>query len=95
MPVAAQKRVLGRAMSPQLDQLTPVAAKAVLRLKLSEADLDRVDRLGWLANRGKLSDAQKSELDMYLQLGSLIAMMHSKARVALKRAETPIRRKSA
>ena len=73
-------------MSPELDDLTPEAAKAILRMRLSKADVARVIRLSSYASEGTLTDAQRGELELYLQIGDVITIMHSKARVALKRA---------
>jgi hypothetical protein len=82
-----------RLVSP-LDDLTPAAARAILRLKLSPRDQSRVQRLCSKGSEGKLSAEEKEELDLFVQIGNLITLMHSKARLALKHRVSAVRRKS-
>jgi hypothetical protein len=83
-----------------LDDLKPAAATALLRMKFNRHDRRRIDDLSALAQRGALTEAQADELDFYLNLGSILTILHSKARMALKRrggvaASGRARRKSA
>jgi hypothetical protein len=101
MPSHGASSILERTLIPPLDELKPAAAKAVLQMKFSRRDRRRINELSALARQGTLSEAQADELDFYLNLGSILTILHSKARVALKRrsdngaAHNRARRKSA
>jgi hypothetical protein len=82
-------------LSSGLDSLNAEAAKGILRIKFNKRQLGRVQILSELARRDSLTREQRSELEGFLQLGSLLTMMHSKARVAIEQASTRPRRKSA
>ncbi|HUF61767.1 MAG TPA: hypothetical protein VMN36_06805 [Verrucomicrobiales bacterium] len=75
-----------RAIKPESGDLAPEEARAILRLDLSPADLDRADELAAQARAGTLTAEQERELDDYLAVGSALDFLKSKARVSLKRA---------
>jgi len=54
-------------------------------MQLPAADRDRVDELSAKARSGSLTDAERAELDSYLHIGSLLAVMQSRARRLLKK----------
>jgi hypothetical protein len=64
-------------------------------MKLSASDTKRIHELSELAQKGSLRPMQRSELDLYLQIGHVLTFMHSKARMALKPTEARKRRKTA
>jgi hypothetical protein len=64
----------------------PAAARALLRLKFSRADLDRADELAAKARDGRLSAAEERELEDYRTVGTALEFLKSKARLALKRS---------
>jgi hypothetical protein len=74
-----------RFVLPILDDLIPGAARRILRMKFSKKEILRVSRLSELASEGLLTDEQRRELDAYLEMGSILTIMQSKARIALKR----------
>lgn len=55
-------------------------------VEVGENDEDRVNQLSAKAREGSLSEAETQELDSYLHIGSLLAVMQSKARRLLKNA---------
>lgn len=85
MSSRASSAIWQRVMTPTLDQLEPAAARALLEIKFNRRDTRRINELSELARRGELTRDQADELDLYLNLGSMMTIMHSKARVALKR----------
>src|SRR5438094_871308 len=101
MPSNGASSILERTLTPPLDELKPASAKAVLQMKFNRRDRRRINELSALAREGTLSAAQADELDFYLDLGSILTLLHSKARLALKRhggnatAHGRTRRKSA
>ena len=84
-----------RALPPDIERLTPQAAKALLQMKFRRRDVERINRLCARAGRGKTSEAERDELDLYIKLGNVLTLLHSKARIALKRGSSRARRKSA
>ncbi|MBV9767242.1 MAG: hypothetical protein JOZ48_20545 [Acidobacteriaceae bacterium] len=65
-------------------QLSPDAARYLLSVKLPPKDADRVNELSAKARAGTLTESERQELDSYLHIGSLLAVMQSKARRLLK-----------
>lgn len=81
---------------PSLETLRPPEAKVILDMRLSPEVVDRVDELSKATKRRELTIDESEELDFYLDLGSLLTIMHSKARLAMKRNRSrEPRRKSA
>jgi hypothetical protein len=90
-----QFSVWSRFVLPLLDHLQPGVARKILRMKFTKSELSRMARLSELASEGMLTEEQRRELESYLRMGSILTIMHSKARVALKRCSTTGQRKSA
>lgn len=65
-------------------ELTPEAARYLLSIKLRSDDQDRVDGLSAKARAGSLTEAETRELEGYLHIGGLIAVLQSNARRLLK-----------
>jgi hypothetical protein len=60
-------------------------ARHVLKLRFSEPDVTRMRELTAKNRSGVLSDAESSELDNFVRVGDLLAILQSKARMRLKR----------
>ena len=95
MAAKASKSVAQRVVARGLNNLTPDAARDILRMKFGKSDLRRIEQLGVRAQSGSLSQEERAELEGLLQLASLLTQMHSRARMALKRAAPEPRRKTA
>jgi hypothetical protein len=67
------------------DQLSPTAARALLKVGFDERDARRITELAAKARAGKLSTVEEQEADAYERLGCLLDVMHSQARRVLKR----------
>jgi hypothetical protein len=65
--------------------LSPTAARALLKVRFSTADQERMQALSAKARSGTLTPAEEVEIDTYEQLGSLLDILHSKARRVLKK----------
>jgi len=78
--------ILARIIQSDERELTPDAARYLLSMKLPSSDEDRVNELSAKARAGSLSEAEAQELDGYLHIGSLLAVMQSVARRLLKHA---------
>jgi hypothetical protein len=87
--------VWDRVLSPTLTGLSAPAARAILGVRFGKSDLQRFNFLSTRAKRGTLRDSQRLELELYLDIGNLLTLMHSQARMALKRQRSRSRRKVA
>jgi hypothetical protein len=58
-----------------------------LNFKLTEFDRDRVNDLASKASDGLLTKADRTELNEYERVASVIELLQSKARISLERAE--------
>ena len=65
-------------------ELSPEAARYLLSMKLPSSDEDQVNELSAKARASSLTEADTQELDSYVHIGSLLAVMQSKARRLLK-----------
>jgi len=77
--------IWARLMQTPGDELSPAAAEYLLSIRFADGDVDRMRRLAERSETGDLSDEERSEFDSYLRVGNLLAMIQSKARVALGR----------
>lgn len=77
-----------RAIQPDDGTLRPAEARALLRLKVAEADLDRADALAAKARSGQLTAEEDRELENYLTIGSVLEFLKSKARRSLHKRRT-------
>ena len=64
-------------------------ARALLRLKFSEAQNERMRELADKANRGTLSDDERELMESFRRVGNLVALLQGRARLALRRAGFP------
>ena len=78
--------IWARTIEPKKSNLTPAAARDLLRLKLSRADLERADELAAKARAGRLTSAEERELEDYRTVGTALEFLKSKARLCLKRS---------
>jgi hypothetical protein len=63
-------------------------AHQVLKLKFSERETNRMHDLAAKNLEGTLSKQESDELDNYVKVGDLLAILQSKARKLLKRTPT-------
>lgn len=70
----------------QFDEaISPTAARALLKMKFSPPDLERLQDLSAKARLGALSEVEEIEIDTFERLGCLLDILHSKARRVLNR----------
>jgi uncharacterized protein YnzC (UPF0291/DUF896 family) len=87
MVAQVETNIWQRLIDPAWHDLTPEAAQSILRLKFAQADIDKMNVLAALARDGTLTDSQKEEMDAYMRIGRMVAIMQSKARLAVKRSQ--------
>jgi hypothetical protein len=81
--------ILERLIMPDKDDLSVEAARSLLRLDFAQFDHERMEELSAKAGTGDLTAIEKEELEEYLRVADLLAILQSKARTALKRAGEP------
>jgi hypothetical protein len=66
-------------------KLSPTAARALLKIRFSPREHERMNELLKKARSDTLTPQEEEEVDTYERLGCLIGILHSKARQALKK----------
>jgi hypothetical protein len=77
--------ILARLVGADEPALAPEVAAAILALRLSPADQDRMNALAAKARAGTLTATEQSEVEAYSRIGSFLGILKSKARRSLKR----------
>jgi hypothetical protein len=81
----SEAAIWARLMQAQKDELSSEAAEFLLAINFDEADRTRMQELAERSEAGTLTAEEQTEFDGYLHIGNLLAVMQSKARLALKR----------
>jgi hypothetical protein len=77
--------IWARLMQAQSEALSPAVAEYLLSIGFGEIDREQMRRLAERSEAGTLTDEEQTEFDSYLHVGNLLAVLQSKARVALRR----------
>jgi hypothetical protein len=77
--------ILSRVIRPEKDDLPDEQAKALLRMKFEQSDLDRLHELVVKNQDDELTPAEKEELEDYLRVSAFLDLMHAKARYSLRK----------
>lgn len=78
--------IWSRIVKPDQANLTPELARAILKLDFDAEDHERVEKLSTKAQKGTLTAEERAELEEYIRVGNELAVLQSKARLSLKRA---------
>jgi len=78
--------IMARVFEPEAPTFTPETARSVLRWTFRQDDRERVDALSMKAQEGSLTPEERVELDEYIRVSDLLALLKSKARLSLKTA---------
>jgi hypothetical protein len=81
--------ILARLIQTQQDHLSRDAANYLLSLRFDDIDVSRMNELSERARLGSLAVEDVAELDSYIHVSNLLAVMQSKARQALRTPEVP------
>ena len=79
--------ILARLIQTREDDLSRDAANYLLSLRFDDKDMRRMNELSELARNGTLAPADEAELDSYIHVSNLLAVMQSKARQSLHALE--------
>jgi hypothetical protein len=77
--------IWARLIQAQKDAITPQVAEYLLSIAFAESDRHRMEQLAECSEAGTLTTEEQTEFDSYLHVGNLLAVMQSRARVALHR----------
>jgi hypothetical protein len=75
---------LARLIQTRQDELSRDVANYLLSLRFDDSDVSRMNELSELARLGALGSTDAGELDSYIRVSNLLAVMQSKARQALR-----------
>ena len=78
--------ILARLIQTEQAELPRGAAEYLLSIRFGDRDTARMNELSDLARQGKLTKDEQAELDSYIHVGFLLALMQSKGRRALQRS---------
>jgi hypothetical protein len=78
--------ILARLIEPGAADFSADAARSILRLRFPPEDQQQVDQLSAKAQTGTLEPEERAELEEYLRVADMLAMLKSKARLSLRKA---------
>lgn len=81
---ATEAAIWTRIIEPEKNGLSPEAARSLLELRFSERDLSHMNELAQKNRQGLLSGAERQELEEYVKVGDVLALLHLKARKSLQ-----------
>jgi hypothetical protein len=87
LPPAAstEAAIFSRIFEPDKPNLSAAAARSILQLDFPPRDRSRMNALTDKARYGNLTAAEGRELNNFIHVGHLLAIMQSKARQSLKK----------
>jgi hypothetical protein len=83
--ITMEERIWRNVLAPVHGALSPAAAKALAKLDYPDEDKQRMRELASKARQGVLTPAEQEEVDAYGKVGSLLSILKSKARQALRK----------
>jgi hypothetical protein len=87
----SEAAIFARLFEGQNGNLSQSVARKILAITFMETDQERMEELAQRNQRGQLTAQEREELANYVKVGDLLAILHSKARRALKRHKTSAR----
>ena len=79
-PASTEADIFSRIFEPEKPNLSAAAARSILQLDFPPTDRDRMNALADKARLGSLTPAEDRELNNFIHVGHLLAIMQSKAR---------------
>jgi hypothetical protein len=79
-----EAHIWARLMQAQRGDPSQEVARYLLSIGFGDRDRDRMQQLADRSESGTLTDEECAEFDSYLHVGNLLAVIQSKARVALR-----------
>ena len=75
--------ILNQVVAPDQPDLNPEAARSLLDLCFTDDAQDRMRELMDKNNKGTITEAEQSEMQKYLLVGTFLDLMQAKARLSL------------
>jgi hypothetical protein len=85
-PVSVTMAMLEQIAELDVASMSPKTARHLLALSFPRSHQEKVDSLSRKAREGSLTTTERAELDEFIRVADLLAIMQSRARQALKRA---------
>ena len=82
---AIEGQIWTRLIQPGNGTLAQAAAKAFLAFNFTAAEKARMHDLAERNGQGQLAPPEKEELEGYIQVANVLALLHAKARRSLKK----------
>jgi hypothetical protein len=80
--------ILSRIHFPNTADLSPAEARFILQIGFTEQDRTRIRELLAKNREGSITTSETEELDSFLSVSYFLDILHSKARLALKRDQS-------
>lgn len=80
-----ETEILTRVIGPENPSFSDEAARSILAIRFGDADMERMNLLAAKARAGLLAREEEEQLHAYLFVGAIVDLMHSKARLSLKK----------
>ena len=88
LEMTSELAILENLMKPKRTRLSSAAARELLEIQFYKHELERMHELGEKAQEGALTPKEQAELNGYEIVGHFLAILHSRARQALKRSKS-------
>jgi hypothetical protein len=85
-PVTVSTAMLEQIAELEVKSMSPETARHLLALCFTRSHQEQVDALSQKAREGSLTPVERAELDEFIRVADLLAILQSRARQALKRA---------
>ena len=80
----SEAAIFSRVLEPEKPMLSGDAARSILALNFSSEDRDRMNALSAKARAGTLTAEEDEELENFVRVGDMLAIMQSKARRSIQ-----------
>jgi hypothetical protein len=85
---SSQAAIFARLWETESGKMPRELARQILKLGFSQRDKARMHELAVKNQEGQISQTELEELDNFVKVGDLVAILQSKARKTLKQAKT-------
>jgi len=88
MTTVNEAEILSRVIAPEAPTIPPDTARMILTFDFGQTDRERMNQLAEKAREGTLTVEEQAEIDCYERVGHFLSLLHAKARISLKQANT-------
>lgn len=81
----SESDILNEMICPDVGELPPDGAKALLTLQFTPAAISRMNELAEKNRLDEISSAEKDEMEKYMRVGNFLSAIKAKARLSLSR----------